>query len=488
MPKQRLIMKFIIKLFPEITLKSPTVRKRFVRMLADNIRNTLRKIDERVGVVSHWDYLEVRAKQADKLPAVRERLSQISGIHHFLEVEETEFTDLHNIYEQTLARYQDKIINKRFCVRAKRRGEHEFSSMDIMRYVGGGLKQAATGSSVDLTNPEVAIFLEINDNKLQFVTSRYEGLGGFPMGSQESVLSLISGGFDSGVASFLMMRRGIRTHFLFFNMGGTVHELGVKQMAYHLWSNYSQSHKVKFIAVDFEPVVAEILAKIDDGQMGVVLKRLMVQAASRVAQRLSVQAVVTGEAIGQVASQTLTNLQLIDKASDFLILRPLIAHDKETIIKLSEQIGINKIAESMPEFCGVISKSPTVKAVEEKLLKTESQFDFSVLDNALINAKVYDIRELLDNKNDIILPKTVTSTADYDVLIDVRADTDAENKPLMLNDIEVIHIPFYRIHSESSKLDNSKKYLLYCEQGVMSGLQAVELIKKGFEVAIFKQS
>lgn len=479
-------MKFIVKLFPEITLKSPAVRKRFVRMLSDNIRNTLRKIDERVGVIAHWDYIEVRAKQVDKLPAVREKLTQISGIHHFLEVEEMPFTDLHDIFEKTYERYKDKLVGKRFCVRAKRCGTHEFTSMDIARYVGGGLNQRIDGVKVDLKTPEVAIVLEVDDDKLQFVKERFDGLGGFPMGSQEGVLSLISGGFDSGVASFLMMRRGARVHYLFFNMGGTTHELGVKQMAYHLWHRYSLSHRVKFIAVDFEPVVAEILAKIDDGQMGVVLKRMMVRAGSRVAERLGVPAIVTGEAVGQVASQTLTNLFMIDKASETMILRPLIAHDKEEIIRLSEQIGTSQIAESMPEFCGVISKSPTVKAVESKLLATESNFDFGVLDTALKNAKVYDIKELLDEQKSPILPTIVNDVAGFDVLIDVRSPDDVENNPLIINGIETIAIPFYRLNSESQTLDKTKKYLLYCEQGVMSGLQAVAMMEKGFEVGVFK--
>ncbi len=101
--------------------------------------------------------------------------------------------------------------------------------------------------------------------------------------------------------------------------------------------------------------------------MGVVLKRMMVRAASKVAERYGVQALVTGEALGQVSSQTLTNLRLIDNVSDTLILRPLISHDKEHIIDLAREIGTEDFARTMPEYCGVISKSPTVKAVKAKI-------------------------------------------------------------------------------------------------------------------------
>ena len=132
-------------------------------------------------------------------------------------------------------------------------------------------------------------------------------------------------------------------------------------MAHYLWNRFGSSHRVRFVAINFEPVVGEILEKVDDGQMGVVLKRMMVRAASKVAERYGVQALVTGEALGQVSSQTLTNLRLIDNVSDTLILRPLISHDKEHIIDLARKIGTEDFARTMPEYCGVISKVQPLK-------------------------------------------------------------------------------------------------------------------------------
>ena len=115
-------------------------------------------------------------------------------------------------------------------------------------------------------------------------------MAGFPLPTQDDVLSLMSGGFDSGVASYQMIRKGARTHFLFFNLGGAAHEIGVKQASYYLWKQYSSTHKVKFITVDFEPVVAEILENVENSQMGVVLKRMMMRAGSTVAEKLNIQA------------------------------------------------------------------------------------------------------------------------------------------------------------------------------------------------------
>ncbi|MDG2940579.1 tRNA 4-thiouridine(8) synthase ThiI [Bisgaard Taxon 10/6] len=474
-------MKFIIKLFPEIMIKSDSVRKRFIKILTSNIRNVLDKHDDSVAVVRHWDYIEVRSKLEENRPHLIELLQRIPGIHHFLEVEECPFTDLHNIFEQTLERMRDALQGKTFCVRAKRRGKHSFSSLEIERYVGGGLNQHIETATVKLKNPDVTVRIEVDDDKLLFIKARHEGIGGYPIGTQEDVLSLISGGFDSGVSSYMLIRRGSRVHYCFFNLGGAAHEIGVKQMAYHIWHRYGSSHKVRFIAVNFEAVVGEILEKIDNGQMGVVLKRMMVRAASQVARRFAIEAIVTGEALGQVSSQTLTNLRLIDEAADALVLRPLITHDKEQIIAMAKQIGTEDIAKSMPEFCGVISKNPTVKAVRDRILTEEQHFDFNILESAVQNAEYLDIRQIAEEtEKGVVEVDAVSVLGVNDVILDIRSPEETDENPLVLEGRQIIELPFYKVSSQFGELDQSKNYVLYCERGVMSKLQALYLKEKGF--------
>ncbi|MFC3394779.1 tRNA uracil 4-sulfurtransferase ThiI [Brenneria rubrifaciens] len=474
-------MKFIIKLFPEITIKSQSVRLRFIKILTGNIRNVVKNYDETLAVVRHWDHIEVRAKDERQREAIRDALTRIPGIHHILDVEERVYTDVHDIFEQTLALYREQLIGKTFCVRVKRRGKHEFSSQDVERYVGGGLNQHIETARVNLSSPQVTVHLEIDQDRLLLVNARNEGIGGFPIGTQEDVLSLISGGFDSGVSSYMLMRRGCRVHYCFFNLGGAAHEIGVKQVAHYLWNRYGSSHRVRFISIDFEPVVSEILAKIDDGQMGVVLKRMMVRAASQMAERYGVQALVTGEALGQVSSQTLTNLRLIDNASDTLILRPLISHDKEHIIKLARELGTEDFAKTMPEYCGVISRSPTVKAVKSKIEEQESHFDFAILERVVSEARNIDIREIAEQtRQDVIEVETVVAFAPTDVLLDIRAPDEQEENPLALEQVEIKPLPFYKLGTQFGDLDQSKTYLLYCERGVMSRLQALYLHEQGF--------
>ena len=481
-------MKFIIKLFPEIMIKSDSVRKRFIKILTSNIRNVLLRETENVAVIRNWDFIEVRAKVAEEAPMVLDLLQRTPGIHHILEVEEYPFETMHDIFEQTLAQVRSQLEGKTFCVRVRRKGKHEFRSLDVERYVGGGLNQHIESARVKLTQPDVTIRIDIEHDKMLLVKARHEGLGGYPIGTQEDVLSLISGGFDSGVSSYMLIRRGSRVHYCFFNLGGAAHEIGVKQMAYHIWSRYSTSHKVRFVAINFENVVGEILEKVDNGQMGVVLKRMMVRAASKVAQRFDIQAIVTGEALGQVSSQTLTNLRLIDKAADALVLRPLITHDKEQIIAMAKTIGTDDIAKSMPEFCGVISKNPTVKAIESRILEEEGHFNFDVLEEAVQQAKYLDIREIAQQtEQEVTSVETTSELGENDVILDIRSPEETEELPFTLEGVTVKVLPFYKLSSQFGSLDQSKQYLLYCQRGVMSKLQALYLKENGFSnVKVFR--
>ncbi|MGF1760406.1 tRNA 4-thiouridine(8) synthase ThiI [Photobacterium sagamiensis] len=474
-------MKFIVKPHPEIFVKSESIRKRFTKILDSNIRIILQRLSDSVSVVNRRTYIEVTVKDETIREQVVAALTQTSGIHHVLEVNQTDFTDMHDIYEKTLDLVRDDIVGKTFCVRAKRVGKHDFTSIELERYVGGGLNQAVESAKVKLKKPDVTVNIEVENGILNQVLARHKGLGGFPLGTQEDVLSLISGGFDSGVSSYLHIKRGSKVHYCFFNLGGPAHEIGVKQVSHFLWKKYGSSAKVKFISIDFEPVVAEILEKVENGQMGVVLKRMFMRAAGQVAERFGIQALVTGEALGQVSSQTLTNLRMIDNVTDSLILRPLINWDKEDIINVAREIGTEEFAKTMPEFCGVISKNPTVKAVKEKLETEEAKFDFAILDRVIEEARVMDIRDIekqsQEEAPEIEMVDQIDSNA---IVLDIRSPDEEDESPLIIDGVDVKHLPFYKLATQFGDLDQSKEYLLYCDRGVMSRLQALYLKENGF--------
>lgn len=478
-------MKFIVKLFPEISIKSKPVRRRFSKLLEGNIRNVLKRIDEDVRVKLRWDRINIDCPEPvteETRTALTDALRRTPGISRIEQVRTSTFTDLHDIYEQTQALWQGRLVGKTFCVRVRRVGQHDFSSTDAERYVGGGLNQHNESLGVKLSHPDVTVKLEIEHDQLHIVEVDYPGLGGFPIATQEDVLSLISGGFDSAVASYDLIRRGSRVHYLFFNLGGVAHEVGVKQMASLLWQQYGSSHRVKFISVPFDDVVQEILENVDNGQMGVVLKRMMMRAAAKVAERMNIKAIVTGEALGQVSSQTLTNLSVIDNTVDTLILRPLIASDKQQIIDQCRIIGVHDLAASMPEYCGVISQRPTVKAIPEKIVAEEAKCAADVIDKVLDKTRVYDINQLVDDAPQAVPEiEVVHDIAPGGVIVDIRGPEEEEHAPLSVSAHPVKHIPFYKLANAFTELDPQITYYLYCDRGVMSRLQAAHLLEQGHQ-------
>ncbi|WP_035013484.1 tRNA uracil 4-sulfurtransferase ThiI [Catenovulum agarivorans] len=475
-------MKFIVKMHPEISIKSRSVRQRFTKILESNIKNVLRKVDEKAWVQRQWDCVEVRGSD-DKRDILIERLQCIPGVTNFSEVKQYPFKSFDDTCDIVLPHCQSQLENKSFCVRVKRRGSHDFKSKDLEQYVGGYLNQTIASAKVKLKNPDVTVMLEVANDQLFVMGDKYKGLGGFPIATQDEILSLISGGFDSGVATYETMRRGIKTHFIFFNLGGSAHEIGVKQVSYYLWAKYGVSHRVKFVSVDFQPVVAEILENIDNGLMGVVLKRMMLRAASLAAKRMGIKALVTGEALGQVSSQTLANLAVIDKVTDTLVVRPLVTMDKQDIIDVARKIGTEDFAKTMPEYCGVISQRPNIAAPEDKVIAAEENFYMPLIEQVVDNAKLYDIKELkTETEQTVTEVASVTEIQANQVVIDIRSVEEEELEPLELaEDVEVVHIPFFKLATQYEKLDQSKEYLLYCKKGVMSRLQALYLQEQGYQ-------
>ncbi|MET1081147.1 MAG: tRNA uracil 4-sulfurtransferase ThiI [Pseudomonas sp.] len=474
-------MKLIVKVFPEITIKSRPVRKRFIRQLAKNIRAVLRDLDPALRVTGVWDNLELETlvDDARTLRTMVERLSCTPGIAHFLEVNEYPLGDLEDILEQCKRHYADLLPGKIFAVRCKRAGKHDFTSMDVERYVGSQLRQQCGAAGISLKEPQVVVRMEIRDQRLFVIHHQHDSIGGFPLGALEQTLVLMSGGFDSTVAAYQMMRRGLISHFCFFNLGGRAHELGVMEVAHYLWNKFGSSQRVLFVSVPFEEVLGEILGKVDDAHMGVVLKRMMLRAASRIADRLDIEVLVTGEAISQVSSQTLPNLSVIDAVTDKLVLRPLITTHKQDIIDTATRIGTAEFAKHMPEYCGVISVGPTTRAKPARVVYEEEQFDLAVLERALERTRLVSIDRVIEELGQDLQVEEVAEALPGQIVLDIRHPDAQEEQPLRLADIEVQALPFFALNSQFKTLDATRQYLLYCDKGVMSRLHAHHLLSEG---------
>src|SRR3990167_6493078 len=197
-------MKIIVKVFPEITIKSRPVRKHFIRQLGKNIRSVLRDLDPALKVSGVWDNLEVETQLTDTkvLREMTERLCCTPGIVHFLEVNEYPLGDLDDITAKCKTHYAGLLPGKVFAVRCKRGGKHSFSSMDVERYVGSQLRQQCGAACISLKDPELLVRMEIRDQRLFVIHHQHNGVGGYPLGALEQSLVLMSGGFDSTVAAY----------------------------------------------------------------------------------------------------------------------------------------------------------------------------------------------------------------------------------------------------------------------------------------------
>ncbi|KPW96050.1 tRNA s [Pseudomonas syringae pv. coryli] len=484
-------MKLIVKVFPEITIKSPPVRKKFIRQLGKNIRTVLRELDADIVVGGVWDNLEVETRLTDAkvLQGIRERLSCMPGIANFLQVAEYPLGDLDDVVAKCKLHYADLLPGKMFSVRCKRAGRHDFSSMDVEKYVGSKLRMQCGAAGIELKKPDLVVRMEIRDQRLFVVHDQHQGMGGYPLGALEQTLVLMSGGFDSTVAAYQIMRRGLMAHFCFFNLGGRAHELGVMEVAHFIWKKYGSSQRVLFVSVPFEEVLGEILQKVDNSHMGVVLKRMMLRAASAVADRLEIDVLVTGEAISQVASQTLPNLSLIDAATDKLVLRPLVATHKQDIVDLATEIGTADFARHMPEYCGVISVNPKTNAKRNRVEYEEKQFDMAILEQALERAKLVSIDRVIDDLSRNVDIEEVSQALAGQVILDIRHPDAQEDQPLQVPGVEIQTLPFYALNSRFKALDDTRQYLLYCDKGVMSRLHAHHLLSEGHaNVRVYRPS
>ncbi|NMT62530.1 tRNA uracil 4-sulfurtransferase ThiI [Marinobacter orientalis] len=473
-------MKLLIRPAPEVAIKSKPVRRQQMRHLRQNVRKLLTRLDSDIQVEGAWDRVDVDVPDSRGLAGpVIEQLQRIPGISTIQEIAVFPWVTMEDVAEKAVAAFAERIRDKTFAVRVRRHGDHPFRSIDLERLVGTALFEGSAPKGVDLGRPEVEVRIEIHDHHYHIAHRKHRGAGGYPLGAVETVMTLISGGYDSSVAAYLMMRRGLRSHFLFFRLGGTAHEVGVRQVTHYIWERYGASHGAKFISVPFEDVVAEIMRSVNQRHWGVVLKRQMLKAASEIAAINNASGLVTGDAVAQVSSQTLSNLNVVDRASDEVVLRPLIAMDKEAIINIAREIGTEPFARTMPEYCGVISRKPATRAKLHRVEEDEANMDAQVLAQAIANRQDTPVNRLLEA---ICTPEDVelVNTPDVnDIIIDVRHPSEGEQSPLHLTGNRVVEIPFYELNERIGSLPAGRQYLLYCDRGTMSRMHACNLKAEG---------
>lgn len=338
------LRRYLLRLTGEISLKG-AARGSLEALLVRNIRSALGSLARVVERVEGGRiYVEASGD-------VKEILARIFGVVEVLEVYVESSKDLGSIARASRALLCETLRGKRFAVRARRSGGVGYTSIDIARAVGAALLDCSSG--VDLEHPEEEVYVEVRGGRA-FISSSsaaLRGPGGLPLGSSERLLSLFSGGFDSPVATWMVMKRGSPADLAHCATGSVENTVRALEVGENLVKRWSLGQRSRAYVCDFSHIVVKIRSSLRKRFWQPALRRAMYLVGSALMGRTGARAIVTGEAIWEAPSQRLGALAAVQKGLDTLILRPLTGFDKEEIMRLSRQLGLYSYSERVVESC-----------------------------------------------------------------------------------------------------------------------------------------
>ena len=363
--------------YHEIALKGRN-RPFFLGKLADNLRRATADLEGvRVRILPGRVAMEV--PDAASWDVVRERVGSVFGVANFSRAHEVP-ADLEALKAAAVEALRDRQFGS-FRVTTKRSYKgFPMNSGEIDREVGGAVHQA-TGVRVDLERPELTLFVEVLQDRIFYSWEKHKGPGGFPVGTSGRVVALLSGGIDSPVAAQRMMKRGCTVtlaHFHAFPLQDRTTIDKTRELA-RILTRFQ--FRTRLLLVPFAEVQQTIVARCPAPLRVVIYRRFMVRIAEALAGRMKAKALVTGESLGQVASQTLDNMAAIDEAARGPVLRPLVGMDKEEITAEARRIGTFDVSTLPDQDCCqlYVPKSPAVAATLAQVREAEAGLDVPAL-------------------------------------------------------------------------------------------------------------
>lgn len=372
----------ILAKYGEIILKGGN-RPRFESILINNIRNSLKNVAEtKVRLAQATVYVEVFDE--DKIDIVMERLSKVFGLVTIVRaaVCGKDIEDIKAKAKEYLKK--DFKAGTRFKVEAKRSDKlFPLNSPQICVEVGGYLDDEFPEIIVDVHKPDVTVKVEVRDFDAYVYAdeNKIQGQGGMPIGTGSKATLLLSGGIDSPVAGHMISKRGVEIDAVnFFSFPYTSER--AKEKVIELASIIAQyTSKINLYIVPFTEIQLQIRDKCPEEHLTLVMRRFMMRIAERLAKQHKSRALITGESVGQVASQTLAALDVTNSAVDIPILQPLIGMDKQEIIDRSYEIGTYETSILPYEDCCTVftPRHPTTNPKRENIIKSESKLDVETL-------------------------------------------------------------------------------------------------------------
>ncbi len=476
----------------ELSVKARGTRNRFSERLARNLADALTGAGLEHQIQRTWSRIyvespsaggaEVSAGGAEVSARVAEVASRVFGVKAIQVAERRPWEGLDDLLRTGEEIFAPAVAGKTFAVRVRRGGRNQklpFRSPEVERRLGALLVPGAAG--VDLTQPQVEARVELRRGDAYFSHRRIAGPGGLPLGTGGRALALISGGFDSAVAAWLMLRRGVMLDYLFLNLGGDGHRDAVLRVVKTLADDWSHGTSPRLHMVDFRPRVEDIQSSCPQALWQVVLKRQMLRAADAVARLTRSAAVVTGEAIGQVSSQTLQNLVVISAVTEIPVLRPLVTSRKEEILELARRIGTHDLCAGVPEHCALTPGRPETHAKPRRTAEVEARLDPGRL-AALVEARaVFDLRALDLGK--LSAPDLeVDAVPEGAVVLDLRSAPAYKSWHYP----GALRLDYAAALTAHRSFDPEPTYLIYCEVGLKSAHLAELMHRAGYRAHHFR--
>ncbi len=373
--------------YGEIVLKGLN-RSRFEADLIKNVRRRLKPLGEfRLDSRQSTLFVEPMSEDIDYDETI-DRLKKVYGIAKICPAFATE-KSLDAIYATARECLGDELQSaKTFKVVAKRADKRfPLDSMQIMSELGGMILEGYPGISVDVKNPELTVICEIRDDAAYVHGTPIEGAGGIPVGTSGRALLLLSGGIDSPVAGAMMAKRGVIISAIHFQSPPYTSEralIKVERLAAKMTEHCGQ---ITLFTVPFTEIQEAIRDNCPEELFTLIMRRLMMEIAQRVAEGYGFQALVTGESIGQVASQTMSALVTTDAVCRIPVFRPCICLDKKEIVDISYRIGTFDISiEPYEDCCTVFTpKHPKTQPTLDEVQKAQAMFDFEPLIEKAVN-------------------------------------------------------------------------------------------------------
>jgi len=359
-------------------IKSEWTRRAYEKLLLKNIRSILKN-----NKIAYDEIQRKRGRiyiQTNSASEVASKLTRVFGISSVSPAIKTS-SDMDKIAQKSVRLAAATIKSKSsFAVRCRRIGEHPYSSMDICKEVGRQILTSLKDRNlrVELKNPQFTINIEVREDEAYIFPEILKGVGGFPLGSQAKVVCLLSGGIDSAVACWLAMKRGCSIIPVYLDNtpytdeAATDKALDVARKLFEWSTGFPRRVYVAPHGENLKTFVKEAPRKLTC----ILCKRMMYCIAERIAEKEKAEGIVTGEAIGEQASQTMHNLRVLDEASvKYPIHRPLLGFDKTETEELARKIGTFEISTRKAKGCNAAPSKPSTKARLEIVRKAEERFD-----------------------------------------------------------------------------------------------------------------